>query len=283
MRSAAALTAALASLLLLAPAIAGAALPRRAFVAGDSLAEGTGLTLSRNLPRWSLRFDVDVSRHVDQGVALLRAQGASLEPVVVLQLGTNDDPNFVSRFRSLVRQVLAIAGPARCVVWPNIVRPPAAGASYDGYNRVLAAEAARHPNLRLVDWVGMVRRNPWWLAPDGVHVTFGGYAALARTIAGTMSRCRREPEAEGIVRRLFQVSGTGGSERIRGRPGAHPGSASQQGTGASFARSMAAAGSGEGWAPVSPRRSRCPPVRKRGPACWSWRMTGTSATCWPSG
>jgi lysophospholipase L1-like esterase len=238
-RSAAALTAALAPLLLLAPAVAGAPLPRRAFVAGDSLAEGTGLTLGRHLPRWSLRFDVDVSRHVDQGVALLRAQGAALEPVVVLQLGTNDDPNFVSRFRSLVRQVLAIAGPSRCVVWPNIVRPPAAGASYDGYNRVLAAEAARHPNLRLVDWVGMVRRNPWWLAPDGVHVSFGGYAALARTIAGTMSRCRRGPEAgRPAARRLFQVSGVGGLERIRSRPGAHPGSASRQ----------AAAGSGLGWA-----------------------------------
>jgi lysophospholipase L1-like esterase len=207
-RSAAALAAAIASLLALAPALAGGAAPRRAFVQGDSLAEGTGLTLARNLPRWSLRFDVDVSRHADQGVALLRAQGAALEPVVVLQLGTNDDPRFVSRFRSLVREAMDIAGPSRCVIWPTIVRPPAAGASYDGFNRVLDGEAARHPNLRLIDWVGMVRRNPWWLAPDGVHVSYGGYAALARRIAGTMAECRQRPEGQRF-RKFFQVS-TGG-------------------------------------------------------------------------
>jgi GDSL-like lipase/acylhydrolase family protein len=191
MRSAAALAAALAAPMLLAPPVAGGVLPRRAFVEGDSLAEGTAPYLGRSLPRWSLREDVDVSRHAQEGVALLRAKGAALEPVVVLQLGTNDDPRFVSSFRALVREAMAVAGPARCVIWVNIVRPPAVGASYHGYNEVLVSVAARHPNLRIVDWVGMVRRNPWWLAPDGVHVSVGGYAARARAIAGTMSQCRR--------------------------------------------------------------------------------------------
>jgi lysophospholipase L1-like esterase len=191
MRSAVALAAALAAPTLLAPTAAEGVLPRRAFVQGDSLAEGTAPYLGRSLPRWSLREDVDVSRHAQQGVDLLRAQGAALEPVVVVQLGTNDDPRFVSSFRALVEETLAVAGPARCVIWTNIVRPPAVGTSYRGYNDVLAAEAARHPNLRIVDWVGMVRRHPWWLAPDGVHVSIGGYAARARVIAGTMSQCRR--------------------------------------------------------------------------------------------
>jgi lysophospholipase L1-like esterase len=189
-RTSLALAAAVAVLLALAPA-AGAVLPRRAFVEGDSLGEGTAPYLGRNIPRWSLYEDVDVSRHAADGVALIRARGAALEPVVVVQLGTNDDPRFVGTFRSLVRQTLAAAGPRRCVVWTNIVRPPAAGASYDGYNAVLAAEAARHPNLRVVDWVAMVGRHPWWLAPDGVHVSVGGYAARARAIAGAMSQCRR--------------------------------------------------------------------------------------------
>ncbi|MDX6645751.1 MAG: hypothetical protein QOK40_1478 [Miltoncostaeaceae bacterium] len=190
-RSVVSLAAALAAPTLLAPTVAGGVLPRRAFVEGDSLAEGTAPYLGRSLPRWSLREDVDVSRHAQDGVALVRAQGAALEPVVVIQLGTNDDPRFVSSFRSLVRETVAVAGPARCVIWVSIVRPPAAGASYQGYNDALAAVAARHPNLRIVDWVGMVRRNPWWLAPDGVHVSVGGYAARGRAIAGAMSRCRR--------------------------------------------------------------------------------------------
>jgi lysophospholipase L1-like esterase len=190
-RSAAALAAALSAPLLLAPTAGAGVLPRRALVVGDSLAEGTALYLGRNLPRWSLRSDVDVSRHAAEGIALLRAQGGALQPVVVLQLGTNDDPRFVSGFRSRVQDAMAIAGPGRCVIWPNIVRPPAVGASYQGYNDVLIAEAGRHSNLRIVDWVGMVRRHPWWLAADGVHVSAGGYLARARAIAGTMAQCRR--------------------------------------------------------------------------------------------
>src|SRR6266540_1712287 len=136
MRSTAALTAALAAAVLLAPALADGVLPRRAFVQGDSLAQGTAPYLGRSLPRWSLREDVDVSRHAQEGVELLRAQGTALEPVVVVQLGTNDDPRFVSGFRALVREALAVAGPGRCVIWANIVRPPAVGASYRGYNDV---------------------------------------------------------------------------------------------------------------------------------------------------
>ena len=191
MRTALVLAAALAVPVLLAPAAAEGVLPRRAFVQGDSLGEGTAPYLGSSLPRWRLREDVDVSRHVQEGVDLIRAQGSALEPVVVVQLGTNDDPRFVSGFRSLVDEALAAAGPDRCVIWVNIVRPPAVGASYDGYNRVLAATAAGNANFRVVDWVRMVRLHPWWLAPDGVHVSIGGYRARARAIAGAMSQCRR--------------------------------------------------------------------------------------------
>ena len=58
---------------------------------------------------------------------------------------------------------MAAAGPRRCVVWANIVRPPVAGASYAGYNRVLAEESKPRSNLRVVDWARMARQNPGWL------------------------------------------------------------------------------------------------------------------------
>jgi lysophospholipase L1-like esterase len=126
---------------------------------------------------------------VSEGVALLRAQAPHLERVVVVSLGTNDDPRFVSAFRTGVRQVLAIAGPTRCVVWTNIARPPAAGASYDAYNRVLAAQAVAHRNLVVVDWQALVRKHPAWLRADGVHATAAGYRARAAAIAAAVKEC----------------------------------------------------------------------------------------------
>lgn len=166
-----------------------AALMRGVYVDGDSLAEGTAPYLPSLLPHWSLRQSYAVSRHVAEGVALLRAEAPRLEQVVVISLGTNDDPRQVSEFKTGLRQILAIAGPARCVVWTNIVRPPAAGASYDGYNRALAAAAATHRNLLIVDWHALVAGHPVWLRADGVHATAAGYKARATAIAAAVEKC----------------------------------------------------------------------------------------------
>jgi lysophospholipase L1-like esterase len=179
---------ALVLLAALAPA-GGAAAPRSAYVDGDSLAEGTAPYLPRLLPHWSLRQSFAVSRHLSDGVALLRAQEPRLEQVVVVSLGTNDDPRQVAVFRAAVRRILAIAGRGRCVVWANIVRPPAVGASYDGYNRALAAEAALHRNLLVVDWHALAAKHPAWIRSDGVHATAAGYRARAAAIAASVKEC----------------------------------------------------------------------------------------------
>jgi lysophospholipase L1-like esterase len=86
--------------------------------------------------------------------------------------------------------VMAAAGARRCVVWANIVRPAVAGASYAGYNRVLAQESRPRENLRVVNWARLVRDNPHWLAGDGVHVSAEGYQVRARAVARSVRRCR---------------------------------------------------------------------------------------------
>jgi lysophospholipase L1-like esterase len=104
--------------------------------------------------------------------------------------GTNDDPRIPSTFQRAVSDILAAAGPERCVVWPTIARPPAAGASYVRLNRALSRSAAQHVNLILVDWASMVRRSPRWLSRDGVHVSVAGYQARAGAIAAAVkTRC----------------------------------------------------------------------------------------------
>ena len=176
-------------LVLAAPASADA-LSRRLLVDGDSLAVGTAPYLPRELGRWKVIQSTAVSRHAYEGAAVMRAFGPRLPRVIHISLGTNDDPRSVDAFRSAIRDVMAAAGPRRCVVWANIVRPAVAGASYAGYNRVLAQESRPLENLRVVNWARLVRDNPHWLAGDGVHVSAEGYQVRARAVARSVRRCR---------------------------------------------------------------------------------------------
>jgi lysophospholipase L1-like esterase len=176
-------------IVLAAPTSAGAA-SRRLLVNGDSLAEGTKPYIPRELSRWSVRQSTAVSRHAFEGADVLRGYGSSLPRVIHVSLGTNDDPRSVEAFRAAIREVMDVAGPRRCVVWANIVRPPVEGASYTGYNRALAQESGPRENLRVVNWARMVRQNPHWLATDGVHVSAEGYQARATAVARSVRRCR---------------------------------------------------------------------------------------------
>ena len=137
-----------------------------------------------------MRQSTKVSRHASEGADVMRRYGRRLPRVIHVSLGTNDDPSQTGAFRAAVREVMDVAGGRRCVVWANIVRPPYGGVSYRGYNRVLAREDERRDNLRVVNWVRMVRRHPEWLADDGVHVSAAGYRARARAVARAVRLCR---------------------------------------------------------------------------------------------
>ncbi len=182
------------SLLVLALALAAPAsaeaLSRRVLVNGDSLAVGTQPYIPHELRRWKVTQSTAMSRHAYEGASVMRAYGRGLPRVIHGSLGTNDDPRSVSAFRSVIREVMAVAGPKRCVVWANIVRPPVAGASYGGYNRALAQESRPRRNLRVVNWARLVRENSYWLAGDGVHVSAEGYQVRARAVARSVRRCR---------------------------------------------------------------------------------------------
>jgi lysophospholipase L1-like esterase len=177
------------ALALVAPA-ASQALSRRLLVNGDSLAVGTEPYLPRDLRHWKVTQSASISRHASEGASIMRSYGRSLPRVIHVSLGTNDDPRAVGTFRAAIRDVMAVAGPRRCVVWTNIVRPPVAGASYAGYNHALAAESRPRANLRVVNWARMARQNPQWFGGDGVHVTAEGYQARAGAIATSVRRCR---------------------------------------------------------------------------------------------
>jgi lysophospholipase L1-like esterase len=181
----------------LAPATAAPATkrhraPHRArtlLVDGDSLAVGTEPFLPGLLRGWRIHQSASISRHAPEGVSLLHAYGRGLPRVVVLSLGTNDDPRATGAFRRQIRRALHIIGRHRCLVWANVVRPPYAGASYRGYNIAIGEEARAHVNMLAFDWHRMARHHPYWFGPDGVHPTATGYRVRARAIARLVRNC----------------------------------------------------------------------------------------------
>jgi lysophospholipase L1-like esterase len=176
-----------AGALALAPPASAA--ERSLLVNGDSLAEGTRPFIPRELPEWRVTQSAWVGRHAYQGDDVMRRYGSRLAHVIHVSLGTNDDPRDVDGFRDAIADVMRVAGRTRCVVWANVVRPPYRGVSYRGYNRALAEESSRRENLRVLNWVRMVRRHPEWLASDGVHVSAAGYRARAKAVARAVGRC----------------------------------------------------------------------------------------------
>jgi lysophospholipase L1-like esterase len=164
--------------------------PRTMLDLGDSLSVGTDPYLRSKLRGYRIERLYDVGLHASEAATIVARVGPRLPQVVVVSAGTNDDPRMVSAFARSVTAVLRSAGPARCVVWSTISRPPAVGRSYAGLNRALTQAATRNERLVLVDWAGMVRRHPGWLSDDGVHVSAAGYKARAASIATAVtSRC----------------------------------------------------------------------------------------------
>jgi hypothetical protein len=170
-------------------ASAASAVEQSLLVDGDSLAEGTRPYVPRELPGWRVTQSTAVGRHANEGDEVMRRYGSQLPRVIHVSLGTNDDPGDVDGFRDSIADVMKVAGRTRCVVWANVVRPPYRGVSYRGYNRLLADESSRRENLRVLNWVRMVRRHPEWLARDGVHVSAAGYRARAKAVARAVAQC----------------------------------------------------------------------------------------------
>jgi hypothetical protein len=175
------------ALLALAPGVSEAK-TRGMFVNGDSLAVGTQPYFPSVLPRWSITTSASISRHAFEGPGVLRAAG-NLPRVIVVSLGTNDDPRSPSAFRAAIRETMAVVGPERCVVWATIKRPAVAGATYGAYNRTLAQEAKRRPNLEVVRWARLAAQNPQWFGGDGVHPDATGYRARAEAYAQKIRKC----------------------------------------------------------------------------------------------
>ncbi len=163
-------------------AAAALALPAPAagsvLVVGDSLEQGTGPHLQRELEGVGVTIDARRGRPSGEGVAVLRARLRPEHEVVVFDLGTNDSPSQPDGLAANLRAARELAG-GRCLVVASIQRPPLNGVTVDGLDGAVRDFAAETPTAQLADWRA-VTAQPGVLAPDGVHATPDGYALRAR-------------------------------------------------------------------------------------------------------
>jgi hypothetical protein len=148
----------------------------KVFIEGDSLTVGAARALKSQLRHHvkSVRIDAQVGRHTGEGIRKLRSPAAKAAGIWVVALGTNDSPNS-AQTRKNVTQVLRLAGKNRQVIWVNVVRP----GGYGRVNRTLSQLDAANPQLTVIDWAAVIRKQRELLTGDRVHLTSKGYRIRA--------------------------------------------------------------------------------------------------------
>lgn len=167
---------------------------RDTLVLGDSLALIVYPWLADLLPDRYVSYVAEVGSSAEWALHELegmKARGERIPKVVLISAGTNDFSS--ADFRTHATAILDLLGPKRCVAWSTVARPDVVNgyqvdpaSDLDG---VLADLTASHPNLRLMDWVGLVGEHPDWLAGDGLHPIEAGAIARAKQFADASAAC----------------------------------------------------------------------------------------------
>jgi lysophospholipase L1-like esterase len=164
-----------------------AVLPHRVFVVGDSLTVGTDPYLRAALHRrgWTLAaVNARVGRPVSEGFAVLRAHRATLPPVVLIALGTNNLGSSPQDVKTWLRTARSIVG-TRPVVWVNLCLNDAQQPRLRGFRTINSALAKFAPRfgITVADWCGYAGRHGVTNGPDGIHYGPAAYRVRARFYA----------------------------------------------------------------------------------------------------
>jgi len=167
-----------------------AADPPRVTVIGDSVltaVEWNATPLSILEQGLDLQLDIGVCRTLE-GVScpfeggnvptlldVVNTLGSRLGATVLVEVGYNDPANeFAQRVEDAIDALLA-AGVQR-ILWANMREWQQ---QYIGMNQILAAAAARHPQLTMIDWEGYSHDHYSWFQGDGIHLVYDGAVAMA--------------------------------------------------------------------------------------------------------
>jgi hypothetical protein len=161
--------------------------PAPGFAAGHITAVGDSVMLDYQAPLQTdvpgIDVEASVSRQWYTGVSILQQlkTAGQLGAEVVVALSSNgpiSDADF--------DQMMGVLQGASRVVFVNVhVDKP----WQDPNNQVLAAGAARYPNVVIADWATVAAQNPSWFGSDGTHLAIDGAGTteLASLIASKLS------------------------------------------------------------------------------------------------
>jgi hypothetical protein len=156
---------------------------------GDSVADALAYMPSaeRTFSRgYDVRFDLRVCRRLatpgcpydgttpSSALDVVYASGARLGPVLVVDVGYNDDP---AQYRRGMDDLVETAGAlgVKRIVWVTLRESQPL---YRQTNTVIRSEAKRFPIVVVADWNAWSAGKPWF-RPDGLHLTAAGATALA--------------------------------------------------------------------------------------------------------
>jgi hypothetical protein len=152
---------------------------------GDSLAVGIQIDVSAGLAPRLVTTDAAEGRGTATAVSLLSYSAASTPSVWIVSLGTNDNPE---EFADSAADLLALAGPDRCVVWFDVWRSD----TQELINAELASLAETRPNVHVIPWYETSLANPEWFSGTDVHPSTKGYAERARLgVQAVAQHCTR--------------------------------------------------------------------------------------------
>ena len=140
-------------------------------------------------------------------VDLARKLGSRLGSSVIVEVGYNDPEDEYAEGIEDAFQALRAAGVKR-ILWLTL---RAARHPYVNMNEDIAAAAARHPEMAVVDWNLYSRSHPEWFQDDGIHLAGAGAQAMA-------ALCHKRLVQLGIAPPPVRVSTRVLPSAVRGRP-----------------------------------------------------------------
>ena len=139
-------------------------------------------------------------------VQLAQTMGAKLGPNVIVAVGYND---FETQYAQNIETALAALEAAGVKhVWWLTLR--ASRHPYLTMNADIAAAAANHPELTVIDWNLYSRSHPSWFQADGVHLLEAGSIGMATLIHQTLVN-------DGVALKPVKVASTQLPTAHRGR------------------------------------------------------------------
>jgi lysophospholipase L1-like esterase len=167
------------------------------FVVGDSLTIGARPWLARDLRRLDGRLvgvNARVSRHVDEGLTVLRKMGDSLPETVMVALGTNDLQASTRQVDRWLRTARQLVGDRR-LIWVNLRANATHSkllARYHVINDALDAAAPRY-GVEVADWDTWAGARHVRTLGDGIHYSTAAYRLRASFYAEVATA---EPERD---------------------------------------------------------------------------------------